>query len=711
MEALMRRSKFIPLLILSGALATVFAAVIPRPAYFPYPPGIVPSDLDAEIARVNREVDLIFRQALAEWRALPRPTFAGNPPTLQGTGYRSIAILGKLMNYDSNMSVFKDRACAFCHMPYAGFSGPIPSVNLTMIAYPGSFGQRAGKRTAQRYTYSPWFPVLQYNSTTAQFFGGNFWDSRATGFLLQNPDAEQAQHPPLDPLEMGLPDSACIALRLSRAEYRPLFEQVWGKGSLDIKFPQNAEKICATPGGAAAFGTDATPVKLTPQDRTRANRVFDNWGQSIDFFEKSKEVSPFTSKFDAFLAGNATLSPDEMAGYNLFKGKGNCNSCHIDGRATTLTADLADTGKAATVNPLFTCFGSANEGLPLNPGNAIYYETQPDIYGFTPNPHGFAYRDLGLGTFLRSGFGSAPNPNAEWIPLAPKADGMFQVSTARNAAMTPTQCPSTEAPGPYFQKAFFHNGYIKSLKQLVHFYNTRDVYAYPVTSGHCPPGTVERVTCWPMPEVKNNIDMTSGRLGLTDAEENQVVAFLQTLTDGYTTPYPNRNAFTGNCKTGGSASTQGNESLTPAPPLPPCASAICGIAPLPTDPVDPVIPAASKAARIEMPKGSGLEWATTHLAIIRWTLPNPGGSDVHYGIVRYGTDPGHLGRTARSPIRLNPGHASTTFRVRLHDLQPRTTYYYTVASEEGNGKHSGVTSAVEEFTTPARGERYVGSAP
>src|SRR2546430_13258796 len=95
-----------------------------------------------------------------------------------------------------------------------------------------------------------------------------------------------------------------------------------------------------------------------------------------------------------------------MAGYNLFKGKGNCNSCHVDGRGTTLTPGQTDTSTAATVNPLFTCFGSANEGLPLNPRNAFYYQTTPDFFGFTPNPFGFGYRDLGMGTFLRSGFES-----------------------------------------------------------------------------------------------------------------------------------------------------------------------------------------------------------------------------------------------------------------------------------------------------------------
>jgi hypothetical protein len=156
--------------------------------------------------------------------------------------------------------------------------------------------------------------------------------------------------------------------------------------------------------------------------------------------------------------------------------------------------------------------------------------------------------------------------------------------------MTPPQCPTTEAgqfdsngkPIPYFQKEFFHNGYIKSLKQLVHFYNTRDVFAYNVTSGHCPAGTTEKVDCWPMPEVPNNIDMTVGNLRLTDQEENDLVAVMQAATDGFLSPYPNIDTFTGRCMTGGSASTQGNESLIPAPdPLPPCASAICGLAPTP----------------------------------------------------------------------------------------------------------------------------------
>src|SRR5712664_2468582 len=559
----------------------------PPPFYNPYPFGILPADLDSEIARVRREVRFIFNQALGEMRALPPPTATGQPPALQGTGYQAVQTLGKLLNFDENMSPFQNRACAFCHMPYAGFSGPIPSVNLTMVAYPGSFQFRAGKRTAQRYTYSPRYPVLELYPDQNLLFGGNFWDGRSTGYLLQSADAEQAQHPPVDTQEHALQDTACIAFRLESAVYKSFFEKIWGD-ILDIKFPHNTEDICETPGGAKVFGTDVTPIKLSPEDRAKANSVYDHWGQSISFFEDSPQVSPFTSKVDANINGLYTYTPDELAGAILFAGKGNCNSCHIDGQRTLLTPGQTDTGTYATnARPLFTCFGYSNLGLPLNPRDAFFYQTTPDFFGFTANPYGFGYRDLGLGTFLRSGFGSAPNPNSTWTPLAPRMDGRQQVSTVRNVAMTPPQCPTTEAPGPYFQKEFFHNGYIKSLKQLVHFYNTRDKFPYPVTSGHCPTGTTEKVDCWPMPEVSNNIDMTVGHLGLTDTEENQLVIIMQELNDGFdpahptVSNYPNVNAFTGQCTTGGSASTQGNETLIPTPTLPACPAAICGVAPLP----------------------------------------------------------------------------------------------------------------------------------
>ena len=124
-----------------------------------------------------------------------------------------------------------------------------------------------------------------------------------------------------------------------------------------------------------------------------------------------------------------------------------------------------------------------------------------------------------------------------------------------------------------------------------------------------------------------------------------------------------------------------------------------------------VLPPAKRAERVEITKGPELELATNHLTIIRWTVNNPGGSDVHYGIVRYGTDPEDLSQTAKNPIRLNQGHQYTTFRVRIEGLKPQTTYYYTVTSEESNGKSDGVKSAVNKFITPAPGERIVGARP
>src|SRR3981081_3081546 len=279
----------------------------PAQVYNPYPPGILPADLDSEIERGRSEIRGSENEALAQFRALPPLTLSntqgvGNPPTLQGTGYQAVQTLGKLLLFDENMSPQRKEACNFCHMPYAAFSGPIPSVNLTMIAYPGTQDFRANKRTAQRFTYSPRFPVLQFNDVQGLVFGGNFWDARSTGYLLQSPDAEQAQHPPVDPGEMGFPDTACIAFRLSQAAYRPLFEGVWGAGSFHIRWPADPERIVAPPGGAPPFAT-ATPIQLRAEDRTAATTVYGHWGQSISSYESSPNVSAFSSKFDAFLAG------------------------------------------------------------------------------------------------------------------------------------------------------------------------------------------------------------------------------------------------------------------------------------------------------------------------------------------------------------------------------------------------------------------------
>jgi cytochrome c peroxidase len=518
---------------------TTDRVVFPK-VYCPYPPGLIPSDLTTESERVRRESRGIEQEAFAQAAALGPLMPTGPGQVLAGNGVRAVQVLGKLINYDENLSVFKNVACAFCHMPYAGFSGPIPSVNKTVVAYPGSFHYRFGKRKPQSYNYSPLYPVLHFNIQQANFYGGNFWDLRATGYKIQSPDSEQAQGPPLDSQEMGLPDFGCMVFRLSQARYRPLFEGIWGKQSFAIDFPRDTERVCRTPAGA--FGSNPTPLRLSAKDRGIASATYDAYAHSLTGFENGPEVSPFSSKFDAFLANSVTtpLTADEMAGYNLFRGKANCNSCHLDGRSTAPATQLApngvDTGAAADVAPFFTDTTSANLGLPKNPMDPFLFENKPDSFGFTPNPAGIGFTDLGVGLFLRSSIGEV-NPNSSWTQFAPAFDGFMQVATARDVGMRPAS--------PNFVKAYMHNGYLKSLKEVVHFYNTRDVFPFPVTVGNCPPGTVEKVNCWPMPEVPGTKDMTIGNLHLSDQEENQIVSFLLTLTDGFTTPFPDANTYTG----------------------------------------------------------------------------------------------------------------------------------------------------------------------
>jgi hypothetical protein len=113
-----------------------------------------------------------------------------------------------------------------------------------------------------------------------------------------------------------------------------------------------------------------------------------------------------------------------------------------------------------------------------------------------------------------------------------------------------------------------------------------------------------------------------------------------------------------------------------------------------------VSPTTPEAPRMRIIEGPKIELAKENLTIISWTTDNPGGSPVHYGVVHYGTDPHNLIETAKSPIRLNPDHPSTVFRVRLDDLKPQTTYYYTVDSTQANGKRDRVKSSVNHFTTP-----------
>lgn len=504
----------------------------------PAPPGYVIPPADQPCILPGNKLDLQCiiandpdaKRIRAEEAALEAQALAA---ALSGTldPYHQVQTLGQLEIYDPNLAVNNNLACAFCHDPAAGYRNGISilsvftggsnpgSVRITVKgAYPNN---RIGKRNPPSVAYASYFPPLQYNKIQADFYGGNFWDGRATGYMLQNSAAEQAQDPPGDAEEMANPDPACVVWKLSGSSYKSFFEQVFGTGALDIAWPSNVAQVCGTPKGAATLDGNPTPLSLGAQDRTRANQAYGEFGQAIAAFEASPKVSSFTSKFDYYLAGKTTLAPPESAGYELFRGKGNCNSCHLDGRSSTATGGT-DAGAATNVAPLFTDFTYNNLGLPKNVNLPWLSENTPDQFGFTGNPLGAAFTDTGMGLFLSGYYG--PPPNLSWGNLSAQFTGRFQTATARDAAMVPYQG---------FVKAFMHNGYLTSLKQVVHFYNTRDVYAFQVQSGQCPTGTIEKVTCWPMPENPNNVDTTIGNLGLTDTEENEIVAFLQTLVDGF----------------------------------------------------------------------------------------------------------------------------------------------------------------------------------
>ena len=110
-------------------------------------------------------------------------------------------------------------------------------------------------------------------------------------------------------------------------------------------------------------------------------------------------------------------------------------------------------------------------------------------------------------------------------------------------------------------------------------------------------------------------------------------------------------------------------------------------------------PVTRRAEQVQISEGPEVPLVGGYLTVIRWTVNNPGGLPVHYGVVHYGRDPKNLSQTAQNPIRLNPSHSSTVFRVNLYDLPPKTTLYYTVESVDSSGKSDGVASPVGTFTT------------
>jgi cytochrome c peroxidase len=417
---------------------------------------------------------------------------------------QQIILLGKLLFYDEQLSVRRNEACAFCHMPESGFAGPISALNQTTAAYPGSVRTRFNGRTPPTHTYASFAPVLHYNALQGDLVGGSFWDMRATGLRLNSPLAEQAEDPPLDPTEMGMIDAACVVYRLSERPYRSMAEQEWGVQAFAIRWPADVKTVCDQPGPPPA--SDPLPVHLAPEDRGIAQATFDRIAEGIAAYEGSDEVNPFSSKYDYVMAGKAQFTPNEKMGYMLFRSKAtHCNECHRDG--------------GPGEEPLFTDFTASNLGLPPNPAVPLYQENTPDQFGYTANPLGRNFLDLGVGGFLEG----PHDPDRQWAELAKSYIGRYKTPTLRNV---------DKRPRPDFVRAYMHNGYLKSLREVVHFYNTRD--ALP----RCKIGDAgEKVTCWPAPEHPETMNRKQlGNLTLAPAQENQLVAFLKTLTDGYTPP-------------------------------------------------------------------------------------------------------------------------------------------------------------------------------
>jgi cytochrome c peroxidase len=381
----------------------------------------------------------------------------------------TLAELGQKIFEDKDLSIRKNQSCASCHAAEWGFkgSGDPEQGGVFQGSIPGRFGDRAPVSAA----YATFAPVFSYSAEADGYVGGNFWDGRATGSTLGDPAAEQAKGPFLNPVEQGLPDAACVVYRVSVSSYAAMYRGVWGSDISAISFPADADARC---------GVEGTTLPMSGEDRGRVNTEYDRIARSISAFEASPLVSAFTSKFDAWLRGEAQFTQQEHMGFMLFQGRGRCDVCH----------------KLVGQQPLFTDFGYHNLGTPANPDNPAY----------AGDP---SFVDLGLG-----GPGGAAPGADQW--------GLVRTPTLRNVDRRPT---------PTSEKAFMHNGALRSLKEVVRFYNTRD--ALPECSAAAP-RTAWGVSCWPRPMVGTNLNTADmGILGLNSFQEDAIVAFLRTLSDGY----------------------------------------------------------------------------------------------------------------------------------------------------------------------------------
>ena len=397
--------------------------------------------------------------------------------------------LGKSVFMDEDLSINGDQSCASCHGPSMGWTGALSSINAGGGVYEGSVSGAFGDRKPPSAAYATQSPIFAYHRQGGGLFvGGNFWDGRATGEKLGNPAADQAQGPFLNPVEQALPDKACVVYFVCTASYPVSIEDVY-PGACDITWPADVESECAISPGF---------VKLDPDDSALVDTNYDRIALAIADYEASSELNAFSSKYDAYLMKMADLDDMEKQGLKLFNGKAKCSRCHTS---------KAKQGEL----PLFTDYTFDNLGVPRNPDNPFYTQER--------NEEGFDWVDDGLAGFLET--------QTEYLGMADEYKGSQKVPTLRNVDLR---------PAPDFIKAFSHNGYFKSLKGIVHFYNTRDVKP---TCEEVFTTEAEALDqgCWPEPEHTESMnDDELGDLKLTDEQEDAIVAFLKTLSDGYIKP-------------------------------------------------------------------------------------------------------------------------------------------------------------------------------
>jgi cytochrome c peroxidase len=395
-------------------------------------------------------------------------------PTASRDASAQMTALGQAIFHDENLSLNKNQSCASCHDGSSGFAAADEEINANGAVMFGSVRSRFGNRKPPSAAYASESPVFHYDTKDSVWVGGEFWDGRATGQRLGNPVAEQALQPFVNPVEQALPDIACVVYRVMHGAYAPLASPVLGDETARIRFPANTDTLCSR---------EAARVPLPQADRARVLEAYDVIGLSIALFEKSSAMNQFSSKYDAYLAGRATLTAQERRGLELYEKKGKCAACH------------PNSGERA----LFTDFTYDNIGVPRNPRNPALRTDS-------------SFRDLGLG-------------------------GVLGDSTLRGAHKVPTLRNIDRRHAPGVPKAYMHNGVFKTLEEVVHFYNTRDVLPTCESLSHQKTG----VNCWPAPEVAENVNTEElGNLELTAEEERALVTYLRTLTDGYAIPRPER---------------------------------------------------------------------------------------------------------------------------------------------------------------------------